>query len=258
MLNCLVYWRRCAADLDSGRCAPRDKAGHGESEMGFHITGDEVAEVVKNLFGGRAPGLDKSRAMFLKALNVVGLTNSISSTASLRVHGRLSNRSTCVLWTLRRHYPGVWGVGPPDAGHLLPVWPVSEFGDMQNSMRHALKPSARSSITHSLCVWSGFLGFFGQRISSWALRTCPHLSDWPALYFVSILPTGLEFWRFWILVLLLGPFPVFWGIPQGPFDTGLWNFTQTTYSSECTFWYMGQPCAPTTKSTSVMLGPQTR
>ncbi|TWW67234.1 hypothetical protein D4764_02G0002750 [Takifugu flavidus] len=42
--------------------------------MGSHISGAEVAEVVKKLLGGKAPGVDEIRPEFLKALDVVGLS----------------------------------------------------------------------------------------------------------------------------------------------------------------------------------------
>ncbi|KAK0150975.1 LINE-1 reverse transcriptase [Merluccius polli] len=85
-----VWWRRCAADLDSGRCGlvegilrrllnptdtPSSKAaGPGDSGVGSPISGAEVAEVVRKLLGGRAPGVDEFRPEFLKAMDVVGLS----------------------------------------------------------------------------------------------------------------------------------------------------------------------------------------
>ena len=42
--------------------------------MGSPISGAEVAEVVKKLLGGRAPGVDEVRPEFLKAMDVVGLS----------------------------------------------------------------------------------------------------------------------------------------------------------------------------------------
>ncbi|TWW73387.1 hypothetical protein D4764_15G0007810 [Takifugu flavidus] len=42
--------------------------------MGSHISGAEVAEVVKKLLGGKAPRGDEIRPEFLKALDVVGLS----------------------------------------------------------------------------------------------------------------------------------------------------------------------------------------
>ncbi|TWW62340.1 hypothetical protein D4764_04G0009870 [Takifugu flavidus] len=41
---------------------------------GSRISGDEVAEVVKKLLGGKAPGVDEIPPEFLKALDVVGLS----------------------------------------------------------------------------------------------------------------------------------------------------------------------------------------
>uniref|UniRef100_A0A674MBB2 Reverse transcriptase domain-containing protein n=1 Tax=Takifugu rubripes TaxID=31033 RepID=A0A674MBB2_TAKRU len=42
--------------------------------MGSHISGTEVAEVVKKLLGGKDPGVDEIHPEFLKALDVVGLS----------------------------------------------------------------------------------------------------------------------------------------------------------------------------------------
>ena len=42
--------------------------------MGGSISGAEVAEVVKQLRGGGAPGIDEIRPGYLKALDVVGLS----------------------------------------------------------------------------------------------------------------------------------------------------------------------------------------
>ena len=50
------------------------EAGPGDSGVGSPISGAEVAEVVKKLLGGRAPGVDEVRPEFLKALDVVGLS----------------------------------------------------------------------------------------------------------------------------------------------------------------------------------------
>ena len=57
--------------------------------MGPPISGAEVAEVVKKLLGGKAPGMDEVRPEFLRALDVVGLS------AESRGH-----RGQC-LWTGR-------------------------------------------------------------------------------------------------------------------------------------------------------------
>ena len=50
---------------------PVRKQGLGTG-MGSPISGTEVAEVVRKLLGGRAPGVDEVRPEFLKALDVVG------------------------------------------------------------------------------------------------------------------------------------------------------------------------------------------
>ncbi|TWW64209.1 hypothetical protein D4764_03G0012170 [Takifugu flavidus] len=50
------------------------RQGLGTPGIGSHISGAEVAEVVKKLLGGRALGMDQIRPEFLKALDVVGLS----------------------------------------------------------------------------------------------------------------------------------------------------------------------------------------
>ena len=50
-----------------------EEAGPGDSGLGSPISVGEVAEVVKKLLGGRAPGVDEIRPEFLKVLDVVGL-----------------------------------------------------------------------------------------------------------------------------------------------------------------------------------------
>ncbi|TWW71625.1 hypothetical protein D4764_16G0001220 [Takifugu flavidus] len=52
----------------------REEAGPGDLGTGSRISGAEVAEVVKKLLGGKAPGVDEIRPEFLKALDVVGLS----------------------------------------------------------------------------------------------------------------------------------------------------------------------------------------
>jgi len=53
---------------------PLEEAESESSETGPPISGAEVAEVVKKLLGGKAPGLDEVRPEFLRALDVVGLS----------------------------------------------------------------------------------------------------------------------------------------------------------------------------------------
>ena len=71
----LRRWKEYFEELLS----PADMYSHGESELGDlevgrPITGAEVTEAVKQLRGGGAPGLDKIRPGYLKALDVVGLS----------------------------------------------------------------------------------------------------------------------------------------------------------------------------------------
>uniref|UniRef100_A0A674P165 Reverse transcriptase domain-containing protein n=1 Tax=Takifugu rubripes TaxID=31033 RepID=A0A674P165_TAKRU len=68
-------WKEYFEDLLNPTNAPSsEEVGPGDLEMGSHISGAEVAEVVKKLLGGKAPGVDEIRPEFLKALDVVGLS----------------------------------------------------------------------------------------------------------------------------------------------------------------------------------------
>ncbi|KAK0134739.1 hypothetical protein N1851_029630 [Merluccius polli] len=69
------WWKEYFEDLLNLTDTPSGKeAGPGDSGVGSPISGAEVAEVVKKLLGGRAPGVDEVRPEFLKALDVVGLS----------------------------------------------------------------------------------------------------------------------------------------------------------------------------------------
>ncbi|TWW81730.1 R2DM Retrovirus-related Pol polyprotein from type II retrotransposable element [Takifugu flavidus] len=68
-------WKEYFEDLLNPTNTPSsEEVGPGDLEMGSHISGAEVAEVVKKLLGGKAPGADEIRPEFLKALDVVGLS----------------------------------------------------------------------------------------------------------------------------------------------------------------------------------------
>ncbi|KAK0135736.1 Craniofacial development protein 2 [Merluccius polli] len=68
-------WKEYFEDLLNPTDTPSGKeAGPGDSGVGSPISGAEVAEVVRKLLGGRAPGVDEVRPEFLKALDVVGLS----------------------------------------------------------------------------------------------------------------------------------------------------------------------------------------
>ena len=69
-------WREYFEDLLNPTNTPSSvgEAGPGEPVADSPITGVEVAEVVKKLHGGRAPGVDEIRPEYLKALDVVGLS----------------------------------------------------------------------------------------------------------------------------------------------------------------------------------------
>ncbi len=51
-----------------------EEAEAGDSEVASSITRAEVTEVVKKLLGGKAPGVDEIRPVYLKSLDVVGLS----------------------------------------------------------------------------------------------------------------------------------------------------------------------------------------
>ncbi|KAK0156594.1 putative uncharacterized transposon-derived protein F52C9.6 [Merluccius polli] len=64
-------WKEYFEDLLNPTDTPSGKeAGPGDSGVGSPISGAEVAEVVRKLLGGRAPGVDEVRPEFLKALDV--------------------------------------------------------------------------------------------------------------------------------------------------------------------------------------------
>ncbi|TWW63827.1 RNA-directed DNA polymerase from mobile element jockey [Takifugu flavidus] len=68
-------WKENFEDLLNPINAPSsEEVGPGDLEMGSHIYGAEVAEGVKKLLGGKAPGVDEIRPESLKALDVVGLS----------------------------------------------------------------------------------------------------------------------------------------------------------------------------------------
>ncbi|TWW81631.1 hypothetical protein D4764_01G0014460 [Takifugu flavidus] len=68
-------WKEYFEDLLNPTNTPsNEEAGPGDLWIGSHIYGAEVAEVVKKLLGGKAPGVNEIRPEFLKALDVVGLS----------------------------------------------------------------------------------------------------------------------------------------------------------------------------------------
>ncbi|TWW78306.1 hypothetical protein D4764_11G0004270 [Takifugu flavidus] len=68
-------WKEYFEDLLNPTNTPSsEEVGPGDLEMGSHISEAEVAEVVKKLLGGKAPGVDEIRPESLKALDVVGLS----------------------------------------------------------------------------------------------------------------------------------------------------------------------------------------
>ncbi|TWW76582.1 hypothetical protein D4764_13G0012440 [Takifugu flavidus] len=65
------WWKEYFEDLLNPTNTPSsEEVGPGDLGIGSHISGAEVAEVVKKLLGGKAPGVDEIRPQFLKALVV--------------------------------------------------------------------------------------------------------------------------------------------------------------------------------------------
>ena len=68
-------WREYFEDLlNPADTSSNEEAEFGDSGVDSPISGAEVAEVVKKLLGGRAPGVDEIRPEFLKALDAEGLS----------------------------------------------------------------------------------------------------------------------------------------------------------------------------------------
>ncbi|TWW73573.1 hypothetical protein D4764_15G0009670, partial [Takifugu flavidus] len=110
--------------------------GPGDLGIGSHISGAEVAEGVKKLLGGKAPGVDEIRPDFLKALDVVGLSwgNTLLSLPGKVYSGVLERRVRRIvepriqeeqcgfrpgrgivdqLYTLSRVFEGAWEFAQP-------------------------------------------------------------------------------------------------------------------------------------------------
>ncbi|TWW73438.1 hypothetical protein D4764_15G0008320 [Takifugu flavidus] len=70
--NVVDRWKEYFEDLlNPTNMPPSEEAGPGYLGTGSRISGTEVAEVVKKLLSGKAPGVDKIRLEFLKALDVM-------------------------------------------------------------------------------------------------------------------------------------------------------------------------------------------
>ncbi|TWW54384.1 hypothetical protein D4764_0180610 [Takifugu flavidus] len=68
-------WKEYFEDLLNPTNTPSsEEVGPGDLGIGSHISGAEVAEVVKKPLGGKAPGVDEIHPEFLKALDVVVLS----------------------------------------------------------------------------------------------------------------------------------------------------------------------------------------
>ncbi|KAK0132211.1 putative uncharacterized transposon-derived protein F52C9.6 [Merluccius polli] len=83
-------WKEYFEDLLNPTDTPSGKeAGPGDSGVGSPISGAEVAEVVRKLLGGRAPGVDEVRPEFLKALDVREINRRIGAASAVMrtLHG---------------------------------------------------------------------------------------------------------------------------------------------------------------------------
>ncbi|TWW68222.1 hypothetical protein D4764_19G0000200 [Takifugu flavidus] len=79
-------WKEYFEDLLNPTNTPSsEEVGPGDLEMGSHISGAEVAEVVKKLLGGKAPGVDEIRPEFLRALDVTGVVVPLFKKGDRRV-----------------------------------------------------------------------------------------------------------------------------------------------------------------------------
>ena len=70
----VIRWGEYFEDLLNPTDTRSEEAESESLETGPPISGAEVAEVIKKLIGGKAPGMDEVRPEFLRALDVVGLS----------------------------------------------------------------------------------------------------------------------------------------------------------------------------------------
>ncbi|KAK3565106.1 hypothetical protein QTP86_033155, partial [Hemibagrus guttatus] len=68
------YWTASGKFWQTVRRLRREEPEAGDSEVDSFITQAEVTEVVQQLLGGKAPGVDEIRPEYLKSLDVVGLS----------------------------------------------------------------------------------------------------------------------------------------------------------------------------------------
>ncbi|TWW54336.1 hypothetical protein D4764_06G0008300 [Takifugu flavidus] len=111
-------WKEYFEDLLNPTNTPSsEEIGPGDLGIGSHISGAEVAEVVKKLLGGKAPGVDEIHPEFLKALDVVGLlwlTRLCNITWTLGGSAAgLADRGVDQLYTLSRVLGGAWEFAQP-------------------------------------------------------------------------------------------------------------------------------------------------
>ncbi|TWW56226.1 hypothetical protein D4764_08G0002130, partial [Takifugu flavidus] len=122
-------WKEYFEDLLNPTNTPSsEEVGPGDLGIGSHISRAVVAEVVKKLLGGKAPGVDEIRPEFLKALDVVGLSwltrlYNIAWTSGAvpldwqtgvsNFRFRRSNGTVDQLYTLSRVFEGAWEFAQP-------------------------------------------------------------------------------------------------------------------------------------------------
>ena len=117
--------------------------------MGSPISGAEVAEVVRKLLGGRAPGVDEVRPEFLKALDVVGLSwlTRLSTAASRGHRGQCPWIGRLGWWSLflRR---GTGGCVPTIGGSHSSAFLVRSIqGWVEGRVRRIVEPRIVTKIT---------------------------------------------------------------------------------------------------------------
>ncbi|TWW81090.1 hypothetical protein D4764_01G0009050 [Takifugu flavidus] len=120
--NVVDRWKEYFEDLLNPTNAPsNEEAGPGDLGIGSHISGAEVAMVVKKLLGGKAPGVDEICPEFLKALDVVYsgvLERRVCRIVEPRIQeekcGFRPGRGTVdQLYTLSRVFQGAWEFAQP-------------------------------------------------------------------------------------------------------------------------------------------------
>ncbi|TWW74534.1 hypothetical protein D4764_14G0005370, partial [Takifugu flavidus] len=168
-------WKEYFEDLlNPTNALSSEEAGPGDLGTGSHISGAEVAKVVKKLLGGKALGVVEIRPEFLKALDVVGLSWLTQLCNITRTSGAvLLDWQTEVVVPLfkkgdRRvcsNYRGIALLSLPDKGYS---WGTGEEG----------QPDSRTSdlggvIWFSSWTWNGGPALHPQQGLRGCMGVCP-------------------------------------------------------------------------------------